>query len=86
MWRPLNWRNKYSEEWYREYLPFAKRGLEPCEIEWSMEDCEIAFESGADAILEAWCTPENYLTDQWDSKSLKHLKGWMVFIPDEEEE
>lgn len=58
-YRPLGFKNPYSEENYRE-LPFAKRGVEPHDIEWTLEDCEIGFEAGADAMLEGlrnnqWC-------------------------------
>ena len=52
-WRPKDWENHYSELFRKKHLPFAMRGQEADTIDWSIEDCEIAFEAGADALLGA---------------------------------
>jgi hypothetical protein len=94
MWRPENWENHYSEKYFREYLPFAKNGTKsPYDKEWWMWDCEIAFEAGADAMLEA--LKKNGIKIEQTYPSVNPLPftiaipfgiHWLVFIPDNEEE
>ena len=47
---------------------------------------EIAYEAGADAMLEALCTDENRIDciDQYGTEPPNKVRGWLVFIPKEE--
>ena len=76
-WRPENWENKYDkEEWHTE-------------VDWQLEDLAIAYEAGADAMLEA-LKEGGYRTEYIPTSEmakntgkLKFGKGWLAFIPDE---
>ena len=94
-YRPPNWENHYSEEYYKKYLSFAERNKSPYDMYWNMEDCEIAFENGADAMLEG-LKKEGIKTNLKNGDiytipsrivdEMRETIGWMVFIPDEEKD
>lgn len=52
----------------------------------TIEECSYDFEAGADAMLEALCTDENKMDciDQYGTEPPKNVKGWLVFIPEED--
>jgi len=74
-WRPDDW--NCAAIAFEEMKRQAEFGMEP-----SMVDL---IEAGANAILGALCVPDNYMDcyDQWDTEPTQHVKGWLVFIPEE---
>jgi len=77
MYRPEGWENPYTYE-------RCKQTCKVCDTE---DVCRVAYETGADDMLKALCTDENRLNciDQFGVEPPKDIKGWLIFIPDEEE-
>jgi len=83
MWRPPNWEN-----------PHKSIGTAMTAI-YYQEDLHKAFEAGADAMLEGLKANSIYLSEHTEigeaisrgiEMASKHKQGWVVFIPDEEDE
>ena len=86
MWRPKDWRDKTQDIVVEAGMlpPQVKYPIViPSGLEWDILKRQL-FEAGADAMLEAlrcnqWCPFD-------DSVMKANFKGWIVFIPDEEED
>jgi len=74
MWRPSNWENKYVSFWDDE-LPDS-----------SAHSAQLGFEAGADAMLKALCTKDNYMEwhDSMGNEPFHKVGGWLIFIPRED--
>ena len=74
MWRPDDWKNPYPDPDFGGEIACVCPSIE-----------QIAFEAGADAMLEALCTDKNRLDciDQYGVEPPKNVRGWLVFIPGE---
>lgn len=79
-WRPEGWENPYPAK-----LSLICQGTIAEEI---LSQGNAIYEDGADAMLKALCTKENYIEWEDEQENLsgiqyRHFKGWLVAVPDD---
>jgi len=90
MWRPEGWENPFEKQLHNERIRLREIGLKESQMAKDYQNASIAYEAGADAMLEALKeNPHDYHQYYDDAIEIlpdwkyRRLKGKWVFIPEE---